>query len=93
MTNRIRPGRDEPIKPTTKVITEKQHHANQRALAHHTGFLAACSALKQVFAGAEHKDIRAIIDAIDHVQGDPATVRRLRRELRAKARASLNPVT
>lgn len=73
------------MKPTMKriTLTPKQWEKMQLANARHDGFLAACKAMRRVFSDPEHK---AIINAVDHVQGDPRIVRLLRSELRAKAK-------
>jgi hypothetical protein len=63
------------MKPT---LSPKQREKD----AYHDGFRAACTAMRRVFSAAEYKDIRYIIDGMDHAQGDPFMVRWLRSELR-----------
>jgi hypothetical protein len=72
------------MKPTT--LTPKQWEKMQLARAHNDGFNAACKAMRQVFSAVEHKAVREIINAVEHTQGEPSIMRRLRSELRAKAR-------
>jgi hypothetical protein len=42
--------------------------------------------MRKVYSAAEHKEIRRVINAVDHTQSEPSMVRQLRRELHAKAR-------
>jgi hypothetical protein len=74
------------MKLTTKTLTKKQWEKMLVDEARHDGFVAACDAMRRVFSAPEHKVIRDIINAVDHTQGDPSTMRRLRSELRAKAK-------
>jgi hypothetical protein len=70
----------------TRTLTAKQMQKMLVARARHEGFLAACEAMRRVYSAPEHKEIRQVIDAVDHTHGDPSTVRLLRSELRAKKR-------
>jgi hypothetical protein len=76
------------MKPTMKTITLTPKQLEKKRLyhAHHDGFEAACTAMRQVFSAAQHKWIRDAINAVDHTRGEPSIIRLLRSELRAKAR-------
>jgi hypothetical protein len=74
------------MKLTTKTLTPQQWEKMQIINAYHDGFLAACEAMRKVYSAAEHKEIRRVIDAVDHTQGEPSMVRQLRREMKAKGK-------
>jgi hypothetical protein len=70
----------------TVTLTPKQAEKMLVRDAYHDGFRAACEAMRKVYSAAEHKEIRRVIDAVDHTQGDPFMVRVLRSELRTGSR-------
>jgi hypothetical protein len=75
-----------PVTFKTVTLTPKQAEKMRVRNAYHDGFLAACEAMRKVYSAAEHKEIRQVIDAVDHTQGEPSIMRQLRRELGLKAK-------
>lgn len=72
------------MKFSTKRYTPKQWQKKQLADARYDGFKAACKAVRRVFGARQHKAIRDVVHAVEHVQGDRASMRLFRSKLRLK---------